>query len=71
MSKRVAGLLQEDIEYLNQISADDIHEAQEKIIEILRDMEANGDIIAVPNGTYTDGESENKIEVDDDELDLS
>jgi hypothetical protein len=45
MSKRAAGMLKEDMEYLGPIGITDIKEAEEKIITIIRHLEQTGEII--------------------------
>ena len=47
MSKRAAGMLQEDMEFMGPVRKQDVFEAQDKIIDIVRKLEDNGDIVIV------------------------
>ena len=45
MSKRAANMLQEDMEFMGPVRTKDVNEARDKIIQIIFDLEANGDIV--------------------------
>ena len=50
MSKMAGTMLKDDIKYMGQISEDDIKEAQEKILNIIRRLNEVGDIEIKPQG---------------------
>ncbi len=45
MSKRVASMLQEDMEYMGPVRLKDVEEAQEKILNIVKELAAVGEIV--------------------------
>jgi flagellar motor switch protein FliG len=45
MSKRAAGMLKEDMEFMGPIRVKDVEEAQQKIVAIIRKLEEAGEII--------------------------
>jgi flagellar motor switch protein FliG len=45
MSKRAAGMLKEDMEFMGPIRVKDVEEAQQKIVSIIRKLEEAGEII--------------------------
>lgn len=50
MSKRAAGLLKEDMEFLGAIRRKDVEEAQQKIVSIIRKLEDQGEIVISRSG---------------------
>ncbi len=50
LSKRAAEGLQEEIQYMPPVRLTDVEEAQEKIIEVVRELEANGEITVSKGG---------------------
>lgn len=50
MSKRAATLLKEDMEYMGPIRLKDVEEAQQKIVNIIRKLEEQGEIIVARGG---------------------
>ena len=50
MSKRAAGMLKEDMEYMGPIRLKDVEEAQQKIVSIIRHLEDNGEIVVARSG---------------------
>jgi len=50
MSKRAAGMLKEDMEYMGPIRLKDVEEAQMKIISIIQHLEATGEIVIARSG---------------------
>ncbi len=51
MSQRAAQSIQEEIEYLGQVKASDVEQAQDNIIERIRMLEENGEIIINRGGS--------------------
>ncbi len=51
LSKRAADGLQEEIQYMPPVRLADVEEAQEKIIEIVRELEASGEITVSKGGS--------------------
>ena len=45
MSKRAAQMLREDMEYMGPIRLKDVEEAQQKIVNIIRKLEEQGEIV--------------------------
>lgn len=45
MSRRAATMLQEDMEYMGPVRKSDVLESQKKMIEILKQLEENGEIV--------------------------
>jgi flagellar motor switch protein FliG len=52
MSKRAAQMLQEDMEFMGPVPSAQVKEAQEKIINIIRDLEQTGEIVI----SFSEGE---------------
>lgn len=50
MSKRAAGMLKEDMEYMGPIRLRDVEEAQQKIVSIIRHLEDTGEIVVARSG---------------------
>jgi flagellar motor switch protein FliG len=50
MSKRAAGMLKEDMEYMGPVRLKDVEEAQQKIVSIIRHLEDTGDIVIARAG---------------------
>lgn len=50
MSKRAASMLQEDMEYMGPVRLRDVEEAQQKIVNIIRKLEEQGDIVIARGG---------------------
>jgi flagellar motor switch protein FliG len=50
MSKRAAGMLQEDMEYMGPVRLKDVEESQQKIIAIIRHLEDTGEIVVARSG---------------------
>jgi flagellar motor switch protein FliG len=50
MSKRAAGMLKEDMEYMGPVRLKDVEEAQQKIVSIIRHLEDNGEIVVARSG---------------------
>jgi flagellar motor switch protein FliG len=50
MSKRAATLLKEDMEYMGPIRLKDVEEAQQKIVNIIRKLEVQGEIVVARGG---------------------
>jgi flagellar motor switch protein FliG len=50
MSKRAAGLLREDMEFMGPIRLKDVEEAQQKIVNIIRKLEEDGEIVVARAG---------------------
>lgn len=50
MSKRAASLLREDMEFLGPIRLKDVEEAQQKIVNIIRKLEEEGEIVVARAG---------------------
>jgi flagellar motor switch protein FliG len=50
MSKRAAGMLKEDMEYMGPIRLKDVEEAQQKIVSIIRHLEDTGEIVIARAG---------------------
>ena len=45
MSQRAANMLQEDIEYMGPVRLREVEEAQQKIVNVIRQLEESGEII--------------------------
>jgi flagellar motor switch protein FliG len=50
MSKRAAGMLKEDMEYMGPVRLKDVEEAQQKIVSIIRRLEDSGEIVVARAG---------------------
>jgi flagellar motor switch protein FliG len=50
MSKRAAGMLKEDMEYMGPVRLKDVEEAQQKIVSIIRHLEDIGEIVVARSG---------------------
>jgi flagellar motor switch protein FliG len=50
MSKRLAEMIREDIEYMGPVRLKDVEEAQQKIVNIIRKLEDAGEIIISRGG---------------------
>ncbi|MDR2494826.1 MAG: flagellar motor switch protein FliG [Spirochaetaceae bacterium] len=50
MSKRAAGMLKEDMEFMGPVRLKDVEEAQQKIVSIIRKLEESGEIIVARAG---------------------
>ncbi len=50
MSKRAATLLKEDMEYMGPVRLKDVEEAQQKIVNIIRKLEEQGEIVVARGG---------------------
>jgi flagellar motor switch protein FliG len=50
MSKRAAGMLKEDMEYMGPIRLKDVEEAQQRIVSIIRHLEDSGEIVVARSG---------------------
>jgi flagellar motor switch protein FliG len=45
MPKRAAAMLQEEMEYLGPVRAKDVEETQQKLVNIIRQLEDSGEIV--------------------------
>ncbi|MDR1302608.1 MAG: flagellar motor switch protein FliG [Treponema sp.] len=50
MSKRAAGMLKEDMDYMGPVRLKDVEEAQQKIVSIIRRLEETGEIVIARAG---------------------
>jgi flagellar motor switch protein FliG len=50
MSKRAAGMLKEDMEFMGPVRLKDVEEAQQKIVSIIRHLEDTGEIVIARSG---------------------
>ena len=50
LSKRLAAMIREDMEFMGPIRRTDVEEAQQKIVNIIRKLQDNGDIIIARGG---------------------
>jgi len=50
MSKRAAGMLKEEMEYMGPVRLKDVEEAQQKIVSIIRHLEDTGEIVVARAG---------------------
>jgi flagellar motor switch protein FliG len=50
MSKRAAGMLKEDMEYMGPVRLKDVEESQQKIVSIIRHLEDTGEIVVARAG---------------------
>ncbi|MDR2375121.1 MAG: flagellar motor switch protein FliG [Treponema sp.] len=50
MSKRAAGMLKEDMEYMGPLRLKDVEESQQKIVSIIRHLEDTGEIVVARSG---------------------
>lgn len=57
MSRRAANLLREDMEFMGPVRRKDIIEKQKKLINLLFQLEENGDIVIASNHFNTIGDN--------------
>ncbi|MDR1444748.1 MAG: flagellar motor switch protein FliG [Treponema sp.] len=50
MSKRAAGMLKEDMEFMGPVRLKDVEESQQKIVSIIRHLEDTGEIVVARSG---------------------
>ncbi len=50
MSKRMAEMLKEDMEFMGPVRLRDVEEAQQKIVNVIRKLEEAGEIIIARGG---------------------
>ena len=50
LSKRLAVMIKEDMEYMGPVRMKDVEEAQQKIVNIIRKLEDSGEIIISRGG---------------------
>ena len=50
MSKRAAGMLKEDMEFMGPVRLKDVEEAQQKIVSTIRHLEDSGEIVIARSG---------------------
>ncbi|MFP3088777.1 flagellar motor switch protein FliG [Treponema sp. TIM-1] len=50
MSKRAAGMLKEDMEFMGPVRLKDVEESQQKIVSIIRHLEDTGDVVIARTG---------------------
>ncbi|MCR5347304.1 MAG: flagellar motor switch protein FliG [Fretibacterium sp.] len=50
MSKRAAEMLQEDMEYMGPVRVKDVEEAQQKVVNVVRGLEEQGEIVIATGG---------------------
>ena len=50
MSKRAAEMLQEDMEYMGPVRVKDVEEAQQKVVNVVRALEEQGEIVIASGG---------------------
>ena len=50
MSKRLAAMIKEDIDYMGPVRLKDVEEAQQKIVNIIRKLEDSSEIIISRGG---------------------
>ncbi len=50
MSKRAAEMLQEDMEYMGPVRVKDVEEAQQKVVNVVRGLEEQGEIVIASGG---------------------
>ena len=50
MSERAAGLVREELEYMGPVRLKDVEEAQMKIVEVIRQLEDDGEIVISGRG---------------------
>ncbi len=50
VSKRLAAMIQEDIEYMGPVRRSDVEEAQQKIVNIIRRLQESGEIVIARGG---------------------
>ncbi|MDR2392628.1 MAG: flagellar motor switch protein FliG [Treponema sp.] len=50
MSKRAAGMLKEDMDYMGPVRLKDVEESQQKIVSIIRRLEESGEIVIARSG---------------------
>ena len=50
MSKRLAEMIKEDIEFMGPVRLKDVEEAQQKIVNIIRKLEDAGEIVISRGG---------------------
>ena len=52
MSKRAAGMLKDDMEFMGPVRLKDVEEAQQKIVSMIRHLEEIGEIVIARSGEY-------------------
>ena len=50
MSKRAAEMLQEDMDYMGPVRVKDVEESQQKVVNIVRGLEEQGEIVIASGG---------------------
>ncbi len=50
LSKRLASMIQEDMEFMGPVRMKDVEEAQQKIVNIIRKLEDSGEIVISRGG---------------------
>jgi flagellar motor switch protein FliG len=50
MSKRLAEMIREDMEFMGPVRMKDVEEAQQKIVNIIRKLEDSGEIVISRGG---------------------
>jgi flagellar motor switch protein FliG len=50
MSKRLAEMIKEDMEFMGPVRMKDVEEAQQKIVNIIRKLEDSGEIVISRGG---------------------
>ena len=50
MSKRAAGMLKDDMEFMGPVRLKDVEEAQQKIVSMIRHLEEIGEIVIARSG---------------------
>ena len=56
MPKRAADMLREEIEFLGPVRAKDVEEAQQKVVNVIRQLEDSGEIVVSRAGGGKGGE---------------
>ena len=54
LSKRLAAMIQEDMDYMGPIRRSDMEESQQKIVNIVRRLQESGEIIVARGGEGSD-----------------
>ena len=50
MSKRAAEMLKEDMDYMGPVRVKDVEEAQQKVVNVVRGLEEQGEIVIATGG---------------------
>jgi flagellar motor switch protein FliG len=50
MSKRAANMVQEELEYMGPVRVQDVEEAQQNIVNVIRRLEEEGEIVVARGG---------------------